>query len=114
MLGHIVVSPFGIVKFKHFFLADVLTSAKLMFNDADAMVCFYTSRQLGSPTPVTCQWQGNLNYFWNIVPAWWRLMQCLKRYHEDRSNVNQLYNAGKYFTGVAAAVLAMMYKLENG
>ncbi len=41
-------------------------------------------------------------------------MQCLHRYHGDRSNVNQLYNAGKYFTGVVAGVLAMMYKLENG
>jgi hypothetical protein len=25
-LGHILVSPFGLVRFRHFFLADVLTS----------------------------------------------------------------------------------------
>lgn len=25
-LGHIVISPFGLVRFRHFFLADVLTS----------------------------------------------------------------------------------------
>jgi len=43
VLGHIIIAPFGLVKFRHFFLADVITSAKLMFNDTDAMVCFYTS-----------------------------------------------------------------------
>jgi len=43
VLGHIFIAPFGLVKFRHFFLADVITSAKLMFNDADAMICFYTS-----------------------------------------------------------------------
>lgn len=56
MLGHIIVAPFGLVKFRHFFLADVITSAKLMFNDADAMVCFYTSGEFDSIRPVTCTW----------------------------------------------------------
>jgi hypothetical protein len=72
VLGHIIISPFGLVKFRHFFLADVITSAKLMLNDSTAMVCFYTSGEFNSPKPINCTWQFNLNYFWNIVPSWWR------------------------------------------
>ncbi len=81
VLGHIIIAPFGLVKFRHFFLADVITSAKLMFNDADAMVCFYSSGEFHSIRPVTCTWQYNLNYFWNIVPSWWRFWQCIHRYN---------------------------------
>jgi hypothetical protein len=56
VLGHIIIAPFGLVKFRHFFLANVITSAKLMFNDADAMICFYTSGEFDSPKPITCTW----------------------------------------------------------
>lgn len=41
-LGHVIVAPFGWVKFRHFFMADVITSAKIMLSDATSMVCFYT------------------------------------------------------------------------
>lgn len=43
VLGHILIAPFGPVKFRDFFLADVITSAKLMLSDATLMVCFYSS-----------------------------------------------------------------------
>ena len=56
VLGHIIVAPLGLVRFRHFFLADVITSAKLMFNDTDAMFCFYTSGEFNSPKPITCTW----------------------------------------------------------
>jgi hypothetical protein len=43
VIGEILIAPFGLVRFKHFFLADVITSAKLMLSDSTAMVCFYSS-----------------------------------------------------------------------
>lgn len=72
VLGQIIIAPFGLVKFKNFFLADVITSAKLMLSDSTAMVCFYTSGEFNSEYPVTCSWQPNLNYVWGIIPYWWR------------------------------------------
>ena len=114
VLGHILVAPFGLVKFKHFFLADIITSAKLMLSDSTAMVCFYSTFDYHSEVPVTCSWQPNLNYVWNMIPYWWRFWQCIHRYHGDRTLITQLYNAGKYFVGFMAGVLAMMYKLTGG
>lgn len=115
VLGHILISPYGLVKFRDFFLADVITSARLMLSDSTSMVCFYTSKEFLIETdPVTCSWQPNLNYVWAIIPYWWRFWQCLHRYYGDRSNTNQLINAGKYFMSMMSGVLAMMYKLENG
>lgn len=72
VLGQIIIAPFGLVKFKHFFLADVITSAKLMLSDSTAMVCFYSSGEFRTDYPITCSWQPNLNYVWGIIPYWWR------------------------------------------
>lgn len=57
VLGHIIISPFGLVKFRDFFLADVITSARLMLSDSTSMVCFYTSKEFLIETdPITCSW----------------------------------------------------------
>ena len=68
VLGNIMIAPFGLVKFRHFFLGNVIESSKLMLNDTDAMVCFYTSGEYHSTVPLKCGWQINMDYFWNMVP----------------------------------------------
>ncbi len=88
VLWEILISPFGLVKFRHFFLADVITSARLMLSDSTAMVCFYSSDDFRASKPIKCSWQDNVNYVWAIIPYWWRFWQCIHRYHGDRSNVN--------------------------
>ena len=55
-LGTIAIAPFGVVRFRHFFLADVITSAKLMLADNDAMICFYTSGDFTNAQPTSCMW----------------------------------------------------------
>ncbi len=55
-LKEIVIAPFGLVKFRHFFLADILISAKLMLNDGTAMTCFLVAGEWNSVSPVTCRW----------------------------------------------------------
>ena len=56
ILGTIVIAPFGIVRFRHFFMADVITSSKLMLADNDAMICFYTSGDFTNTQPTPCMW----------------------------------------------------------
>lgn len=52
VLWNIVISPFGLVKFKHFFLADILTSFVIPLKDVGNFICFFCSRLwLGSDTP---------------------------------------------------------------
>jgi len=87
-LKEIVIAPFGQVKFRHFFLADILISAKLMLIDGTAIACFLVSGEWNSVSPVTYRRQFGLNYLWNILPLWWRFAQCLRRYYYDRSNKN--------------------------
>jgi len=36
-------------------------------------------------------------------------MQCLHRYYYDRTNINQLYNAGKYLSSISAGLVAYIY-----
>ena len=43
VIFHIFVSPFGMVKFKHFFFADILTSFIQPLKDIGLIICFFTS-----------------------------------------------------------------------
>jgi hypothetical protein len=41
VLWNIVISPFGIVRFKHFFLADIITSFVTPLKDIGTISCFF-------------------------------------------------------------------------
>jgi hypothetical protein len=113
--GRLVSTPFFKVKFQDFFFGDVITSARLMLFDATAMACFYTSGEYKGNTPQVCTWQtGIVNYFWFILPLWWRMVQSLRRYYDDRRLKSQLVNAGKYFTGVCAGCSFVIYRTVGG
>lgn len=43
VLFHIFSSPFGLVKFKHFFFADIMTSFVLPLKDMGSIVCLFAS-----------------------------------------------------------------------
>ncbi len=45
VLFHIVASPFGIVKFKHFFLADIITSLNVTLKDFISIFFFFGTGQ---------------------------------------------------------------------
>ena len=44
----------------------------------------------------------------SILPFWFRLMQCLKRYYQSGLIVN-IYNAGKYFSKIVPAIIIIYY-----
>jgi hypothetical protein len=43
-----------------------------------------------------------------VVPFWFRLMQCFRRYYETKLTAN-LKNAGKYFSSICVQVTAIFY-----
>ena len=45
VLFHIFVSPFGVVKFKHFFLADIITSLGVTLKDFISIFFLFSSGQ---------------------------------------------------------------------
>ena len=115
VLWHIVISPFGLVKFKHFFLADILTSFVVPLKDVGNMVCFFASSVwLDSMSPDTKAFPG-LVYYLMIVPLlpfWFRFAQCLVRYRETKLTAN-LINAGKYMSALMVQVVGAI-KTWNG
>lgn len=43
-LFNIVISPFGLVRFRHFFLADVITSMVTPLKDTGMVICFFATK----------------------------------------------------------------------
>lgn len=75
VLWHIVISPFGLVKFKHFFLADILTSFVVPLKDVGNMVCFFASKLWLDSTPSDPKLFPGLIYYLMIIPIlpfWFR------------------------------------------
>jgi predicted permease len=100
VLYHIFISPFGTVRFKHFFLADVITSFVNPLKDI-GFICafFFSGKWLNSELPSTKDNEALLDYTLIVVflPYWFRFAQCLRRFQETKLKAH-LVNAGKYFS----------------
>jgi len=99
-LGNIAIAPFGLVHFRHFFLADVITSMVTPLKDIGLVFCFFeTNDWEDGHLPDTNQCSFLLSYSYTIAffPYWFRFMQCFNKYHETKLKAH-LINAGKYFS----------------
>lgn len=99
---NILIAPFGLVQFRHFFLTDILTSLIQSLRDIGFIVCFFANgywlrseeanvAKCGTPLE---------NYIVAIsfIPPWIRFAQCFKKYYDDpKRDTKTFYNAGKYF-----------------
>jgi hypothetical protein len=73
-----------------------LTSMTKFFQDASFTSCFfYTKRWLTSEVPI-CESTNMINNTIVFIPYYFRFMQCLKRFYENKQKIN-LLNAFKYF-----------------
>ena len=106
-LGRIVTAPLFKVVFRDFFLADQLVSITLVLQDIDFTICYF----------LTCAFRGGgnscaSNHVWMsailaTMPQFWRLLQCFRRYRDSKDKTN-LYNAGKYSTGMLVAITSSL------
>jgi hypothetical protein len=99
-LWQIVISPFGQVKFRHFFLADILTSMTQPLRDLGYISCFFFQGSwLDQSDPSVEQCPLLEDYILSVafLPFWFRLAQCFRRYYDCKQRVH-LINAGKYFS----------------
>ena len=75
VLWHILISPFGIVRFKHFFLADILTSFVIPFKYTAYITCFFISENwLDSnyPDKNRCPYITDYKLIIAFFPFWFR------------------------------------------
>ena len=110
VLLNILISPFGVVRFKHFFLADILTSFTVPLKDLGFIFCFYTKGLwLDSSYPFnddqTCPGLDNYCHIIVFIPFWFRFAQCLRRYYDNPDLKPQLVNAGKYLASISSLAL---------
>jgi len=97
-----VIAPFAPVTFWHVIVADYLTSMAKAFSDLQLTAClspgilahygdYYATEHAGY-TRSTALWEehhaacasSRANAVMLALPFWWRLMQCLRVYHDTR------------------------------
>ena len=111
----ILLAPLYRVRFGDFWFADQLNSIVVILLDLEFMLCFYSY-----VWPLDHNEDGkvcNKNTYGvrpviSCLPAFWRLMQCLRRYYDTR-HYPHLINAGKYFTTFPVVILFAVYSVDR-
>ncbi|XP_028157908.1 xenotropic and polytropic retrovirus receptor 1-like, partial [Ostrinia furnacalis] len=109
--GRILAAPFVPVLFADFWLADQWNSFANAFLDFHYLIAFYVAG--GDWFSVnnafeTQRWYIVTRAVVNIVPAWTRFWQCLRRYRDSREAFPHLVNAGKYSTTFFVVLFATL------
>lgn len=108
VLINIFISPFGLVRFKHFFLADIITSFVIPLKDIGFIVSyFFSGLWLESTAPTTggILWLKWYTAIVPLLPFWFRFAQCLVRYRETGLKAH-LVNGGKYLSAFSIQLSA--------
>ncbi|KAI5074286.1 hypothetical protein GOP47_0010247 [Adiantum capillus-veneris] len=115
-LKHIVLAPFYKVVMVDFFLADQLTSQMYMFRNVEYVLCYSIFGHFKEGNIDSCT-SDNLDfliiaYVVSMVPYWWRLAQCIRRWIDER-NPEHITNGVKYFSALVAAGVALTYNHQK-
>ncbi|XP_055624019.1 xenotropic and polytropic retrovirus receptor 1 [Toxorhynchites rutilus septentrionalis] len=117
ILSRIVLAPFFFVNFADFWLADQLNSIVPAFLDVQYAICFYS-------TITNWNHVENLNEcidssLWlrplvAMLPAWFRMAQCLRRFRDTRDAHPHLANAVKYSTSFFVVIFSSLTQVTRG
>jgi len=72
--GQIWIAPFGLVKFRHFFFCNVLTTTNDIMYDFGDSLCFYANGCFKDTPKFDCSYTTYIIYAWSIIPYYWRMM----------------------------------------
>ncbi|XP_017327784.1 xenotropic and polytropic retrovirus receptor 1 homolog isoform X1 [Ictalurus punctatus] len=122
LLFRVVTAPFHRVGFADFWLADQLNSLAVVLMDLEYLICFYSVEldwlksydKLEINSGNTCN-----TYLYGVraiiqcLPAWFRFVQCLRRYRDTKRAFPHLVNAGKYSTTFFVVTFAALYKTHK-
>ncbi|GMI52272.1 hypothetical protein TeGR_g4315, partial [Tetraparma gracilis] len=106
-IKNVLLSPYEPATFFGTYVADVFTSMVKIWQDLAWTVCYFASgnfldRQTTFFSEQKEHWQASVAYVNVLIPLicllpiWFRLMQCLRRYHDTRLRWPNLANAAKY------------------
>ncbi|KAJ8325097.1 hypothetical protein BDV3_007324 [Batrachochytrium dendrobatidis] len=99
------------VQFRDFFLCDLMISMTYSFIAFQGIFCIATHPfdPVGS-----CTSQGSLGAsIITALPTTWRLLQCFRRFHDNRKTHPHLTNAVKYILSLTVIFLSTVSKYTN-
>ncbi|KAH9305024.1 hypothetical protein KI387_009428, partial [Taxus chinensis] len=112
-LWRIICAPFYKVEFADFFLADQFTSQITTLRYLEHISCYYASRFLYHNSDNSVCSEGrfiqNFQHIVALLPYWWRLMQCVRRW-ADEKDLSQIANGGKYLSALIAVLIRLTYE----
>ncbi|KAG0089240.1 hypothetical protein BGZ93_000422 [Podila epicladia] len=112
-IGRIIASGYYRVEFRDFFLADEMNSLSYSIEQFEFALCAY-SRQwsdLGHTCQTSHMW---ITPFVTGLPAWFRFLQCLRRYRDTLEWFPHLLNAGKYTSSLVNLFIYFSYRHYGG
>ncbi|KAF9318710.1 hypothetical protein BGZ91_005111, partial [Linnemannia elongata] len=94
-IWRIVASGYYKVEFRDFFMADEMNSLVYSIEQFEFAICAYTQQwnDVASTCATSHMW---ITPFVTALPAWFRFLQCLRRYRDTLEWFPHLLNAGKY------------------
>ncbi|KAG0017389.1 hypothetical protein BGZ81_010774 [Podila clonocystis] len=112
-IGRIIASGYYRVEFRDFFLADEMNSLSYSMEQFEFALCAY-SRQwsdLGHTCQTSHMW---ITPFVTGLPAWFRFLQCLRRYRDTLEWFPHMLNAGKYTSSLVNLFVYFSYRHYGG
>ncbi|KAB5567086.1 hypothetical protein PHYPO_G00228730 [Pangasianodon hypophthalmus] len=123
LLFRVFTAPFHRVEFADFWLADQLNSLVIVLMDLEYLVCFYSVElQWGNVDGLLPDYSDDRkcnNYSYGLraiiqcLPAWFRFVQCLRRYRDTKRAFPHLVNAGKYSTTFFVVAFSALYSTHK-
>ncbi|XP_053481928.1 xenotropic and polytropic retrovirus receptor 1a [Ictalurus furcatus] len=123
LLFRVFTAPFHRVEFADFWLADQLNSLVIVLMDLEYLVCFYSVElQWGDMDGLLPNYSDDKkcnNYSYGLraiiqcLPAWFRFVQCLRRYRDTKRAFPHLVNAGKYSTTFFVVAFSALYSTHK-
>ena len=111
-MKRLLLTPYYPVEFSEFWIADQLTSLGSTLFQFQFFWCYLGADSVAG----ACDEGLSLGFFGlAIVPLTWRLLQCLRRYHDmqNRYFFPHLVNAGKYSVGHLAVISSFLVSLAK-
>ncbi|XP_042004851.1 phosphate transporter PHO1 homolog 9-like [Salvia splendens] len=112
---HCASAPLHKGTFTDFFLADQLTSQVQAIRSLLFYLFYYTMGDFTTRSNVFLNKKSYkaLYIVVAIIPSWWRLLQCLRRFYDEKEKKQGL-NALKYLSTIMALAMRTMYDYKKG
>ncbi|KAF9902095.1 hypothetical protein EC991_005301 [Linnemannia zychae] len=112
-IGRILASGYYRVEFRDFFLADEMNSLSYSIEQFEFAMCAYSEQwtDLATQCSTSHMW---ITPFLTAMPAWFRFLQCLRRYRDTLEWFPHLVNAGKYSASLINLFVYFSYRHYGG